>query len=212
MAHSKKPRSASAPPAPDENLVAPARSEEGPAACNRLEEDYQKAVVVQVARLARLKGCQPADTTEAQDLAVTDWLCEAQASFKPYKGTSFPAFLAQVVERRFGDFLRQRRRQARHIGGYLTPDGLLVRSEHEPEPVADRRHDPARLVEEAEAQARCEQALRLLTEKQQQLCELRRAGFAQEEIACQMGLSPSTVKRWLGLVEKKLRLALRCHA
>jgi RNA polymerase sigma factor (sigma-70 family) len=196
----------------DEELVARAQETDGSAAVNLILERHQEVVASQVACLARKAGCQAADIDDAQQLAVNEWLRVAIAKYDPSLGRPFLSFLAQVVDRRFANFLRECHRQARHTGGFITRDGLVVRSEHDPEPVADHRHDPAQLAEEAEAQARCEQALSLLTEKQQQLCELRRAGFALEEIARQMGLSPSTVQRWLGLAEKKLRLTLRCPA
>jgi RNA polymerase sigma factor (sigma-70 family) len=196
----------------DEELVAQAQQVDSPAAVNLLIERHQQVVAVWVARRAHKSGCQATDTDDAQQLAANEWLRVAIADFNPRLGRPFLFFLAQVVDRRFANFLRECHRQARHTGGFITRDGLVVRSEHEPEPVADHRQDPAQLAEEAEAQARGEQALSLLTEKQQQLCELRRAGLALEEIARQMGLSVSTVKRWLGLAEKTLRLALRCPA
>jgi RNA polymerase sigma factor (sigma-70 family) len=84
----------------------------------------------------------------------------------------------------------------------------VVRPGHEPEPVADSGHDPARLVEEAEEQARCNRAIGLLTPEEQRLWELRTAGFTLGEMAHQLGISVATVKRRLDGVGEKIGLAL----
>jgi hypothetical protein len=116
MARPDKPRADSPSPAPDQERQARVPSAADPSMCTREDERRQKAIIAQVTRLAELAGCQTADTVDAQQLAATKWLAEAEAAFDPAKHPSFLSFLALVVGRRFHDFLRACRRRARQPG------------------------------------------------------------------------------------------------
>jgi len=148
-----------------------------------------------VRRLAARAGFQEADQQDVEQEAVF-WLLEAIRSYRTTEhvrvgGCQFRSFLHRVLQARFIDALRDRRRDHRHRDCPQSGPGCRVASAV----VASPRESPGRQAERRESRARLQQELDRLEPSAQTLWGLLSQGMPLRNVANELQMSYPAAKR-----------------
>src|SRR5262245_50058303 len=148
-----------------------------------------------VRRLAAQACFQEADQQDAEQEAVF-WVLEAIRSYRTTEhvrvgGCRFRSFLHRVLQARFIDILRDRRRDNRHRGCPQPGRDCRVASEV----AASPRESPGRQAERRESRARLEQELDRLEPSARTLWGLLSQGMPLRNVASELQMSYPAAKR-----------------
>ncbi len=200
------------PPAPGSHE--PPRPRAGGADADRLLAQALALANERVRHWARRQRLQPADVDDAREGAAVAVL-KAMRAYDPAQvrgpaESSLRALVGRVVSCSLSDFLRARRRLARHY----DPSADVVRllegeapGRGEARPVVRPSDDPARLAEWHEQETAVAVAVGSLPAEYRQVYDLRLSGKSLREMAAQLGVTVKVVRGRLEKVREKLAAA-----
>lgn len=211
MAPKRKPYDL-APPLRDEDLILFVQEVGWQPAKDALLAQHWPCVARHAAGLARSVSLASED---AEEFLQTAFLLLEEAigrwdvlRYLARQGCSFPTYACGNVEKRFRNFVRSLRRQARHIDRSVTAadvlDGKATRGHGDRRPSSD----PAILAEEQKRLARLKAALQRLDATEQRLWEYKAEGRSLHDAAEALGLSYDKTKRLFRKSRKQLQAML----